>query len=104
LAQRKRGRKNEDDDEDLSIPMDPDIMAYRQFRELSKKKKIKTNLDLMETFNQTALKFVPIFEKKVNQQEMIERYNKYLFKKQNLEIDPQKVILQQYIDSTRYLD
>jgi len=75
--QKKLHGKNDADfsDEDSPIELDPDVKIYREVREKFKKKKIKTNLDLMEAFNETALKFIPLYQKRVNQQEMIARYS-----------------------------
>jgi hypothetical protein len=50
---------------------DPQVKLYKETREKYKKKKIKTNLDLMEAFNETAQKFIPLYQKRVNQQEQI---------------------------------
>ena len=71
----KKGDQDFSSDEDSPIELDPDVKIYREVREKFKKKKIKTNLDLMEAFNETALKFIPLYQKRVNQQEMIARYS-----------------------------
>ena len=37
---------------------------------------MRTNLDLMEAFNETALKFIPLYQKRITQQEMIDKMRK----------------------------
>ena len=67
------------------------MRLYKETREKVKKRKIKTNLDLMEAFNETALKFIPLYKKRVNQQEMMARYNMHLMKSAGLEGEKQGV-------------
>jgi len=51
---------------DPLLPLDKDVRLYKETRERIKKQKIKTNLDLMEAFNETALRFIPLYKKRVN--------------------------------------
>ena len=44
---------------------DNDIKAYHETREKFKAKKMRTNLDLMQAFNETALKFIPLYHRRV---------------------------------------
>jgi hypothetical protein len=46
---------------DSDFPFDNDIKEYKEARDKYKNTKIKTNLDLMEAFNETALKFIPLY-------------------------------------------
>jgi hypothetical protein len=46
---------------------DKDVKEYKDARDKYKNVKIKSNLDLMEAFNETALKFIPLYQKRVNQ-------------------------------------
>mmetsp|Transcript_41836 Transcript_41836/g.63984 ORF Transcript_41836/g.63984 Transcript_41836/m.63984 type:complete len:124 (-) Transcript_41836:1861-2232(-) len=68
------------DASDPLIPLDKDVRLYKDTREKIKKRKIKTNLDLMEAFNETALRFIPLYKKRINQQEMMARYNMHLMR------------------------
>ena len=52
---------------DSDLPFDNDVKEYKEARDKYKNVKIKTNLDLMEAFNETALKFIPLYQKRVNQ-------------------------------------
>jgi hypothetical protein len=64
-------------EEEDNIPTiyEAEIKQYRDAREKFKKEKMKTNIDLMQAFNETALKFIPLYHKRVEQQLMIARYN-----------------------------
>lgn len=55
---------------------DNDIKVYRETRQKFKAMKMRTNLDLMQAFNETALKFIPLYHKRVEQQLALARYNK----------------------------
>jgi len=46
---------------------DRDIRAYQLTREKFKKQKQKTNVEIMEAFNETAKKFLPLYQKRLNQ-------------------------------------
>lgn len=46
---------------------DNDIRNYRDTRDKFKVMKMRTNLDLMQAFNETALKFIPLYHKRVEQ-------------------------------------
>ena len=52
---------------DSDLLFDKDVKEYKDARDKYEKKQIKTNLDLMEAFNETALKFIPLYQKRVNQ-------------------------------------
>ena len=59
-----------DDIADLDIEAlladDADLKEYKEVRDKYKKQKMRTNFDLMEAFNETALKFIPLYQKRVN--------------------------------------
>lgn len=55
-----------DIDIDALLADDADVKHYREVREKYKKTKMRTNLDLMEAFNETALKFIPLYQKRIN--------------------------------------
>ena len=69
----KKHQKAVESENSETIPTDPDLIAFKDFRQQQSKKKVKTNLDLLEKFNQTALQFVPIYQKRIEQKESIDK-------------------------------
>jgi len=68
---------NEDEhDQSAATAYDQDLKLYKDTREKFKAMKMKTNLDLMQAFNETALRFIPLYHKRVEQQLMLARHNK----------------------------
>ena len=63
----------EEHEEDIFAPPDEDVQQYRELRAKYKGKKMKTNLDLIEQFNETALKFIPLYQKRVDQQDFVDK-------------------------------
>ena len=54
---------------------DEEIKAYREVREKEKRKRIRNNMDLIRSFNETAAAFVPIYQKRLEHQ-FLDRLNK----------------------------
>lgn len=50
--------------------------------------KMRTNLDLMQAFNETALKFIPLYHKRVEQQLALARYNQKHFPEESQRDEP----------------
>ena len=63
----------EEHEEDIFAPPDEDVRQYRELRAKYKGKKMKTNLDLIEQFNETALKFIPLYQKRIDQQDFVDK-------------------------------
>lgn len=60
-------------EEDIFATPDVDVQEYKDLRAKYKGKKMKTNLDLIEQFNETALKFIPLYQKRVDQQDFADK-------------------------------
>ena len=60
------------------IANDPDYKSYKQLRDKQRVKPLKTNIDLLEQFNNTALKFVPLYKKRIDQVDSVEKIHKQI--------------------------
>ena len=58
------------------LSLDPEFVKYQEFRKQTNSKKIKNNLELLEQFNETSLRFVPLYTKRVQQKIGIDRMKK----------------------------
>jgi hypothetical protein len=54
---------------------DIDFVKYRKLRKQQRSMKLKSNVELLEQFNLAALKFMPLYKKRIDQVEEIERIN-----------------------------
>ena len=65
IAPKKSIGYGNDEDDNIPTIYEAEIKQYREAREKFKKEKMKTNIDLMQAFNETALKFIPLYHKRV---------------------------------------
>ena len=65
LAAPKRQLLNGKDIQEWQSYFDADIKKYKDTRTKFKDHKIKTDLDVIEVFNHTALTFIPILQKRI---------------------------------------
>ena len=55
---------------------DPEIAAYKRLRKTYRTKEMKNNIDLLDQFNKTAMVFLPVYKRRIQQVERIQKLEK----------------------------
>lgn len=55
---------------------DPEIAAYKRLRKTYRTKKMKNNIDLLDQFNKTAMVFLPVYKRRIQQVERMQKLEK----------------------------